>query len=263
MKKKTKFPIFLIIILGVAIFIGGSCKKDNSGAKTKVKPNDSTNKKTITYGSMSDQEGNIYKTLTIDQQTWMAENLKTTKYSDGNVIPNVTDTASWNHLTTGAQCTYKNTTNADTINTYGRLYNWYTVNTNKLCPTGWHVPGESEWTVLEDSLIAYGFNYDSTTTGNKIAKSMASISGWSTYSKIGCVGNDEALNNSTGFTGLPAGGRLGGGNFGDFGVVNYLWSSTEMIETVAICRYLVYDRSDLATFDSYKVNGFSVRCVKN
>ena len=88
---------------------------------------------------MTDQDGNFYKTVTIGTQTWMAENLRTMKYNDGTNIPLVTSGIAWNNLNTGAYCNYNNTTNSDTIATYGRLYNWYAVNTGKLAPKGWHV----------------------------------------------------------------------------------------------------------------------------
>ena len=104
----------------------------------------------ITYGSITDIDGNTYKTVTIGTQTWMAENLKVTKYNDGIAIPNVTDNTAWRELTTGALCDYGNT--PSNSETYGKLYNWHAVNTGKLCPTGWHVPSDAEWTELTDYL---------------------------------------------------------------------------------------------------------------
>jgi len=159
----------------------------------------------ITYGSMTDIDGNTYKTVTIGTQTWMAENLKVTKYNDGTNIPNVTDDTEWGNLTTGAYCNYNN--DQSNVATYGRLYNWYAVNTGKLCPTGWHVPSDAEWTTLEDYLIANGYNYDGTTIDNKIAKAMASSSGWESYSEVGVIGNDDypEKQNASGFTALPGG----------------------------------------------------------
>ena len=180
-------------------------------------------------GTVTDADGNVYHTVTIGTQTWMVENLRTTKYNDGTSIPNVTDATAWGNLTTPGVCTYKNTSNTDTINTYGRLYNWYTVNTGKLAPTGWHVPSDAEWTTLENYLIANGYNYDGTTTGNKYAKALASATGWYSYSSTGAVGNTDypAKRNVTGFTALPGGYRYGGGAFYDIGYYGYWWSATE------------------------------------
>jgi hypothetical protein len=106
----------------------------------------------ITYGTMTDIDGNTYKTVTIGTQTWMAENLKVTKYNDGTAIPNVTDETAWSSLTTGAYCNYNN--DPSKVATYGRLYNWHAVNTGKLCPTGWHVAAEEV-----DFIINYDIKY--------------------------------------------------------------------------------------------------------
>ena len=120
-------------------------------------------------GTVTDIDGNIYQTVTIGTQTWMVENLRTTKYNDNSAIPEITGAITWSNLTTPGMCTNNNTKNTDTINTYGRLYNWYAVNTGKLPPIGWHVPTDAEFTILENYLIANGFNYDGTTTGNSIS----------------------------------------------------------------------------------------------
>ena len=107
----------------------------------------------LTYNSVLDINGNIYKTIQIGTQTWMAENLKVTKYSDGTDIPNVTDNTTWEGLSSGAYCLNINHDAADLKKIYGCLYNWYAVNSSrKLCPTGWHVPFDDEWTILTDYL---------------------------------------------------------------------------------------------------------------
>ena len=96
---------------------------------------------------VQDIDGNNYLTVTIGTQIWMAENLRTTKYNDGTAIPLVTDNTTWANLTTPAYCWYNNDAKTNG-STYGALYNWYSVNTKKLCPTGWHVPNDTEWTTL-------------------------------------------------------------------------------------------------------------------
>jgi len=219
---------------------------------------------TVTYGSMTDGESNSYKTVSIGTQTWMAENLNVTKYNDGTVIPNVTDATTWSNLTTGAVCTYNNTTNADSIRTYGRLYNWYAVNTGKLCPTGWHVPSDAEWSTLDAYLNANGYDYDASTTDDAIAKSMASTTGWASYSQTGTIGNNPSTNNKSGFTALPGGYRSSNGTFYNIGHLGVWWSSTENDTSSANLRSLGYSYGNLDDgYGNNKVDGFSVRCLRD
>ena len=103
----------------------------------------------IDDNSIKDKDRNVYKTVIIGTQVWMAENLKTTKYKDGTAIPLVTDGNAWAALSTPGYCWYNNDA-ATYEDTYGVLYNWYTVNTGKLCPTGWHVPSDAEWTTIRN-----------------------------------------------------------------------------------------------------------------
>jgi uncharacterized protein (TIGR02145 family) len=152
---------------------------------------------TIPPGEVTDVDGNVYKTLTIGTQIWMTENLKTTKYSDGSDIPRVTDNTEWSSLTTGALCWYKND-EATYRNLYGAYYNFHAVNTGKLCPTGWHVPTDTEWTELTTYLG--GIN----NTGGKLKETgtiFASPPGLWRHP------NTDATN-ETGFTARP-GGVLG------------------------------------------------------
>ena len=216
---------------------------------------------TIHYGSTTDQDGNTVKTVQIGTQTWFAENLNVTTYNDGTAIPNVTDNTAWGNLTTGAYCNYNN--EASNAATYCRLYNWYAVNTGKLCPTGWHVPSSAEWTTLENYLIENGYNYDGTTTSDKIAKSMASTTGWSSSTTTGAIGNTPSTNNSSGFTALPGGYRHNDGTFYLVGNYGYWWSSTELNTSYAYYRTLTYNYSNLNSYPSSLVSGFSVRCLKD
>jgi uncharacterized protein (TIGR02145 family) len=216
---------------------------------------------TVTTGSATDYNGNSYKPVTLGTQTWFAENLKTTTYNDGTTIPNVTDGTAWAALTTGAQCDYDNTP-ANTT-TYGKLYNWYAVNTGKLCPTGWHVPSDAEWTTLQTYLIANGYNYDGSTSGNYIAKSMASTTGWNSSTNTGAIGNTPSTNNTSGFTALPGGNRYFNGTFYDIGLNGSWWSSTEDDSSGADGRSLGYDDDHLSSYYDYEVSGFSVRCLRN
>ena len=220
----------------------------------------------LIYGSLTDIDGNIYKTITIGTQTWMAENLKTTKYNDGSLIPNVTDDIEWgSSLSPPAYCWYNN----DDItykNTYGALYNWYSVKTGKLAPTGWHVPSKAEWTTLENYLTTNGYNYDGTTSGNKIAKSLAATTDWCTCTGNGFIGNDLTKNNSTGFTALPGGDRYyyEGKAFFNIGNSGYWWTSTEYCTGYAWYRMMFSD-ADLLSEDFSQPCwfGYSVRCIRD
>ena len=134
----------------------------------------------------------------------------------------------------------------------------------EFAPEGWHVPTDTEWTILEEYLIAKGYNYDDTTTGNKIAKAMASTTGWSSSTEAGGVGNDQSLNNSSGFNAFPSGGRSTSGSFSNEGNYAYFWASTESNTDSAFLRILRIDDSYLVrTGLSIKQNGFSVRFVRD
>ena len=193
-------------------------------------------------GTVTDADGNVYYTLTFGTQEWMAENLKTTKYSDGSDIQNITDNTAWINLTDGAYTDYNNTPSNSEI--YGRLYNWYAVNTDKnICPTGWHAPTDTEWSTLENFLIVNGYNFDGTTSGAKIAKSLAATTLWNGSVTTGAVGNTDypAYRNKTNFSALPSGSRDFDGAFHSIGVYCTWWSATEQDSVDAWTRFLFYD----------------------
>jgi len=216
--------------------------------------------KTIT--TVTDIEGNVYNTVKIGSQVWMLENLKTTHYNDGIAIPLVTDSTAW-YKYTPAYCWYNNDA-ATYKNKYGALYNGYAVNTGKLAPTGWHVPTDAEWTTLENYLIANGYNYDGSTSGDKYAKSLAATTDWATDSGTGNIGNDLTKNNRSGFSSLPGGSRnYGIGMFYFVGYGGYWWSSTEDDTGNAWYRLMSYDDSGVSRSDYRNQSGFSVRCVRD
>ena len=173
-----KIALSLFGVLFLLAFV--ACKKDKPAAET-----------------VTDIDGNVYKTIKIGTQTWMAENLKTTKLNDGTAIPHVTDNVVWQDAVNPAYCWYNNTKAGNEKN--GILYNGYTAQNLKLAPIGWHVPTKAEWETLINYLIANGYNFDGTTTGNKIAKSLASKTNWETSNLLGAVGNTLADNNKSGF----------------------------------------------------------------
>ena len=224
-------------------------------------------------GTVTDQDGNSYPYLTYGDQVWTVKNAEMITYRDGTPIPQVTDATEWANLTTGAWCYHDN----DPSN--GKLYNWYAIagihdndeNTpNKvLAPEGWHVPSDTEWTELENYLIANGYNYDGTTTENKIGKSLASTSEWNSSTNNGDVGSNQILNNSSGFNAPPKSYRIENGEFYSQGVHAMFWSSTESLNfnfPMAWNRYLSYDSKNLfrnASLSTDKNSGLSVRIVSD
>ena len=200
--------------------------------------------------NITDSEKNTYKTVFIGTQQWMAENLKVSKYSDGSTIPNITDNTEWQNNTTGACAYYNNdvTNNAK----YGKLYNWYavskTTNGNKnVCPTGWHVPTDTEWAALTDYLG--GANV----AGGKMKE--VGTNNWISP-------NTDATNVSL-FTGLPGGNRSGNGGYRGVGSGVSWWSSTESGTYTAWNRNLDDDDGDADRNANNKENGFSVRCLRD
>jgi len=203
----------------------------------------------LTYGSQSDIEGNIYKTIQIGPQVWMAENLRTTKFNDGTDIKVITDNLTWENTYSPGMCWYNNNA-ATNESTYGPLYNWETVNNRKLCPTGWHVPTNEEWHTL---LIGY-------LGGRSEAGGMLKETGtihWQSPN-LGAI-------NSLGFTALPSGARMLSGDFLLIGLRGYWWTSSEHItyKSDAYCVWMDYNSSEACYGFSPKRCAFSVRCLKD
>ena len=194
-----------------------------------------------------DIDGNHYETVLIGYQIWMAENLATTKYDDGTDIPLVTDNSAWAALTTPGYCWYDND-QATYGSTYGALYNWYTVNTGNLCPTGWHVPTDGEWTTLTTYLGG------ESVAGGKLKE--AGLAHWNSP--------NTGATNETGFTALPGGVRDDGGTFMAINGYGGWWSATEVDAGVAWGRGMFYYSSGVYRDYGYnKKNGFSVRCLRD
>jgi len=240
MKKISSFLYFLLLI-----FVLTSCKTDD--------PNNSNSFETVT-----DKDGNVYHTVIIGTQTWMVENLKTTKYNDGSSI---SDLVTGLTSSTGAYANYNNDVSIG--NKYGKLYNFHAVKTGKLAPIGWHIPSSSEWETLKSYL---GANLG---TSGSVGKLLASNSDWVSSTNAGAVGNDLNLNNGTGFTALPSGGYGVELTYGFFGIGKdaIWWSTTEAQTSTSYPRALnygiyyrysdIYQGNDL--FDTF----YSVRCIKD
>jgi uncharacterized protein (TIGR02145 family) len=197
---------------------------------------------------LTDIEGNVYYTVMIGNQVWMTENLKTTKFYDNTEIPNITDNATWITLSTPAYCLYKNNESADDRK-YGALYNWFTINTGKLCPAGWHIPSEDEWTTLTDYL---GGEYYA---GGGLKEQ--GLNHW--------VSPNEGASNIYGFSALPGGYRNGStsGSFRAMRYIGWWWASTESDSRWARNRTLAFDVTEIAKGKGLKTNGYSVRCLKD
>ncbi len=198
--------------------------------------------------TVTDIDGNTYNSVKIGNQIWMKQNLKTTHYRDGSAIPLVTSTTSWPNLTTGAYCNYNNDIN--NVSTYGRLYNFYAViDSRNLCPLGWHVSSDVEYTVLFDYLGGQAI------AGNKLRE--AGSTHWTSP--------NPGATNESGFTALPGGLRNypSDGEFGEMGSVAEFWTASSFSATEAWDMNLFYSENWVTSRSIYKSNGFSVRCIKN
>ncbi len=204
---------------------------------------------------LSDVEGNTYSIVNIGTQVWMAENLKTTTLNNSTPIENITDNTAWAALATPAYCWYNND-EATNKPLYGALYNWFTINTGNLCPSGWHVPTDSEYGTLEiylgvpaDSISFWGWR------GLGVGTKLKSTAGWA-------AGQDGT--NTSGFTALPGGYRFAGtGTFNDLGNLTYWWTATSIDATRAWYRRIDGSSTSVYHAGTEERGGKYVRCIKN
>ena len=216
--------------------------------------------------TVTDIDGNVYKTVKIGNQVWMAENIKVTCYRNGDPIPTGFSDKKWVNLKTGAYCFYDD--NPMNIDVYGNLYNWYAVNDSRyIAPEGWHVPSELEWIELEMKLglsddDVNNFNHRGTNQGSQLA---GGIEIW----RRGILTDDSAFG-SSGFHAIPGGFRdCYDGSYTDIGKYGSIWSSTEGPCSItgpcgdAWFRLLHYEDSTLCQ-QAFNIHyGCSVRCVKD
>jgi uncharacterized protein (TIGR02145 family) len=217
-------------------------------------------KTTDSTGTMTDIDGNIYQTVKIGDQWWMAENLKVTHYRNGQHIPVVTDSIAWGLLSSGAYCEYDNDTGNAVV--YGRLYNGYAVEDIRgIAPVGWHVPADSEWKQLEMYLgmsqaESDGINWRGTDEGGKLKES--GTDHW--------ISPNAGASNESGFTALPGGSRVGTSSL-YYSISEYalFWSSTsyEWSMSYAYSRHLGSAYSNIMRTWNSKIDGLSVRCVRD
>lgn len=242
----TKFLFFGAI----ALLLLYSCSKDEEG---------------IPSSSVTDIDGNVYKTITLGNQTWMAENLRTTHYNDGSPIYNELDDENWAYPNSGAYCSFNNTTDQSIIKKYGLLYNWYATSSasnggKNICPKGWHIPTDAEW----KELITYLFNhgYGSTdSTWKEVGKSLASTTEWN-YSTLSlAVGHNQEQNNKSGFNAYPVPPRTS--YFNVIGLETDFWSSTERNNIEVVYYQLVHDGRNLLPGYRSKFDGLCIRCIRD
>jgi len=242
MDKKNKIWIWPLLVMGLLLILTSGCKKTD-------------NNPTDTLTKITDKDGNVYKTVTIGKQVWMAENLKTTKFSDNTAIPKVSDLTAWTHLSTPAYCWYDNDS-ATNKPLYGAIYNWFTVNTGNLCPTGWHAATDDEYDTLElylgivrADLNLWGWR------GTDQGAKMKNSSGWA----IG-----ENGTNTSGFSALPGGYRYAAsGTFNDLGNLSYWWTATNDGTEGAWYRRLDGNNNGIYKASTGQTAGKYVRCVKD
>jgi uncharacterized protein (TIGR02145 family) len=198
--------------------------------------------------TIRDADGNLYTSVTISTQVWLVENLKTTRYSNGDLIG--TTTPSTLDITAEASPKYQwaYDGNESNVATYGRLYTWYAVTDSRnICPTGWHVPSDAEWTTLTTYL-----------GGESVAGGKLKEKG-----TIHWQSPNTGATNESGFTSLPSGGRYDGGTYFLVGDSGYWWSSTEYLTTDAYSRYMSSNGSYVYGGISFKDYGWSVRCLRD
>jgi uncharacterized protein (TIGR02145 family) len=236
LKNQNGFLSFApIIILATWVIFFNGCKKVKE--ENKVKP------LYTSAGTVTDVEGNSYNAIEIGTQTWMAANLKTTKYSNGDPISTIYEDSLWTNSVTGAYCYYENKSYLGSK--YGCLYNWYAVNDARgLCPTGWHVPHDSQWGALIQFLGGYSV------AGYKLKETGLSYGYGS---------------NISGFTALPGGWRDNWGGFDNINNWGFWWSSSmyDGLNASGLQLDWFFSTAYLNNSFIYKTHGLSVRCLKN
>jgi len=241
----NNYKILILVVMSCIIHIT-SCD-DNS-----------TSIENTTVNVITDIDGNEYRIVEIGDQWWMAENLKVTRYNNGDSILNLTNAADWENSSTGSVCSYNNY--GYTSNVYGRLYNWYAIeDTRKIAPSGWHIPSDSEWKKLEINLGM------SPTEASQYGYRGTGIGGNLKSDGIQWASPNTGATDSVGFSALGSGLRIPNGSFVALLFSGIFWTSSEyeFNNSYAIYRGLHYDTSAINRSTDYKQYGFSIRCVKD
>ncbi len=244
MKTKESFSFFVLALFGAAILVFSGCKKDDDDLNGDP-------------DSVKDSDGNVYKTVTIGSQVWFAENLRTTKYRNGDAIPTGHTKAGWAGLATGAYTVYPHseidglTSDAEVLQGYGALYNWHAVKTGKLCPAGWRIPTDGDWTTLTDHIGGSGI------AGGKLKSTRTTPVAHPRWESPNLNATDEYE-----FSAIPAGLISNDGEPLFNGYAGYWWSSTEQETIGAWYRAMIWDNGEVVRPVVDKKFGFSVRCIK-
>ena len=247
---------------------GGNEEEGGGGSSSQEYPSTAD----VIRNAVTDIDGNTYDAVKIGNQVWMASNLRTTRYADGTAIPlgeTTSDTDPYRYAPGTYQSNEENMVN---VPAYGYQYNWAAVmhgaessdanpsGVQGICPKGWHVPSDAEWTQLTDYMKTRP-EYMSSGNSNYLAKALAATWGWESSSVPDAVGYEPSTtNNATGFSALPAGFY---GNYLYFGLDALFWSSTEDDSSNAWGRSLLYHYAFVGRSLSFKYDGYSVRCVRD
>jgi uncharacterized protein (TIGR02145 family) len=245
MKNHQNSRLIILFALFILTVILSTCKKEKPPVEPPSPPKEGILfNPDLTYDSISDIDGNTYKTIQIGTQTWMAENLRTTKYNNSTKIPLFNGLSRWFTGYPGFAW-YDN--DSVTYQYYGAIYNYYTVMTGKLCPTGWHVSTDADWTTLTNFLGGENI------AGNKLKE----------IDTLHWKNPNAGVTNESGFTALPSGFINDSGE--SYGIGNHCdyWCSNENLKVSAYARMLEHDKSTINRSTTYLMMGLSVRCVKD
>lgn len=251
---------FIFLLFPIALSAQEDCELFNLQSLTaEIQTLRAENDLLSCYGGV-EMDGYRYYGVPIGDQCWFKENLRTTVFADGNAIPEVTDNTAWASLTTAARCDYEN--EATYVGTYGRLYNWYAVEDGRgLCPSGWHVPSDAEWTALESYITSQGF---------------AGTEGTALKWTAGWNGSGNGTNDF-GFSALPGGYRgtenssvgVNDGDFANVGFEGNWWSPNVLVDIFSGERFdpsfweLSSGSAAIVGGQAYLQDGKSVRCLRD
>ena len=252
---KTIRLFYLFFAVFAGMFISCNSSEPASPTDSSIAFNTS-----LTYDSLTDINGNKYHTIIIGTQTWMASNLKVTKYLNGDLIG--TTSHATKDISSEDTPEYQWAYNGDEKNVakYGRLYTWYAITDSRgIAPKGWHVVSDADWTILEEYLSS------NPGTSPNLVKALAGTTDWAVVSdtmKV-TISSDLSLNNSSGFTALPGGRRYAIGSFNGMGKFAYLWNTKEYDTYTAYYEIMGYSNNEVEKTNFSKKYGYSVRCVKD